>query len=205
MYHKRIDNQSSHRRRRPSGWNGDVVPIRAARQARHDSRRHRRPRFPLIIAVVLAIGFLAPFVVDQVRHLEIPTGAVAGLFKPSPPAASYLIHGSLPICGSGHRVTCLVDGDTGSLDGEKWRLLGTDTPEISKPECANEYSIGIAARNRLQSLMRGGYAIERGGRDRYGRRLVTIRLADGRDVGDVLEAEGLSQPWPNYGNRWCGR
>ena len=178
---------SSRRRRRASGWTG------------------RRSRFPILVAVVLAIGFIAPFAVDKAKHLEIPTEAVAGLFKPTPPAASDLIHGSLPICGSGRRITCIVDGDTGWQDGEKWRLEGTDTPEISKPECEAEYSIGIAARNRLQSLMRGGYAIERGGRDRYGRRLVTIRLADGRDVGDVLEAEGLSQPWPNGGNRWCGR
>ena len=178
---------SSRRHRRASGWT------------------RRRNRFPILIVGVMAIGFLAPFVFDQVRHLQIPTGAVAGLFKPSPPNSADLIHGSLPICSGGHRITCIVDGDTGWLDGEKWRLLGTDTPEISKPECSNEYSVGIAARNRLQTLMLGGYAIERGGRDRYGRRLVTIRLADGRDVGDVLEAEGLSQPWPNSGNRWCGR
>ena len=37
----------------------------------------------------------------------------------------------------------------------------------------------------------------------YGRKLVHIRLADGRYAGRVLVQEGLAQPWPNSGNVWC--
>ncbi|WP_167591814.1 hypothetical protein [Jiella endophytica] len=40
---------------------------------------------------------------------------------------------------------------------------------------------------------------------RYGCAVVTITLADRRDAGTVLKAEGLAQDWPNEGNIWCGR
>lgn len=44
-----------------------------------------------------------------------------------------------------------------------------------------------------------------GEKDRtYERRdLVRVILNDGRDAGDVLVKEGLAQPWPNKGNKWC--
>ena len=52
--------------------------------------------------------------------------------------------------------------------------------------------------------MAGGYRIEwTGGLGRYGRELAKVILSDGRDAGQVLITEGLSQPWPNEGNRWC--
>ncbi|MEC5383482.1 thermonuclease family protein, partial [Aurantimonas sp. C2-6-R+9] len=100
-------------------------------------------------------------------------------------------------------VTCIVDGDTGWQDGEKWRMAGIDTPEISKPECAAEKRKGLAARDRLRRLMSGGYSLTRDGTGNYGRTLVTVTLADGRDAGEVLVQEGLSQRWPNTGNPWC--
>jgi endonuclease YncB( thermonuclease family) len=54
--------------------------------------------------------------------------------------------------------------------------------------------------------MAGGYEIQWLGRSgHYGRELATIRLADGRDAGEVLIEDGLAQPWPNDGNIWCGR
>lgn len=117
----------------------------------------------------------------------------------------------LPVCSGGNRaerrLTCIVDGDTGWHRGENWRLVGSlggvDTPEISRPGCAEEKRKGVAARDRLRELMGSGYEIARGKKDRYERTLVTITLSDGRDAGDVLIAEGLAQRWPNRGNVWC--
>lgn len=95
-------------------------------------------------------------------------------------------------------MTCLIDGDGGWQDGVKWRYDGIDTPEISQPECEREARIGHAATDRLRELMARGYRIEWSGDvGYYGRHLVTITLADGRDAGGVLIAEGLAQPWPN--------
>lgn len=51
--------------------------------------------------------------------------------------------------------------------------------------------------------MSGGYTMSGGSTDRYDRMLVTVTLADGRDAGEVLIAEGLAQGWPNSSNPWC--
>ncbi len=110
----------------------------------------------------------------------------------------------IPLCSGSVRVTCVVDGDTGWEAGTKWRMTGIDAPEVSKPGCAAEKSIGNRATHRLQALMSGGYSLHGGGLDRYGRRLVSVTLANGRDAGEVLMAEGLAQRWPNSGNKWCG-
>jgi endonuclease YncB( thermonuclease family) len=145
-------------------------------------------------------------VIAEITH-AVSANSDAG--RPTAGSPSTSRYGALPLCGSGRRVTCIVDGDTGWLDGENWRLTastgGVDAPEISKPECAAEKRIGERARDRLRSLMSNGYHIERGRKDRYGRTLMTVILADGRDAGAVLIAQGLAQPWPNTGNRWCGR
>lgn len=116
------------------------------------------------------------------------------------------------MCSGGNRaarkVTCLVDADTGWKRGVKWRLLDIDAPEISRPECRREAETGNRATRRLQQLMSGGYMLEDSGRkDRTSdrRALMQIILPDGRDAGQILIKEGLSQPWPNRGNKWCGR
>lgn len=115
---------------------------------------------------------------------------------------------TIGICNGGNRkarrVTCIVDGDTGWENGIKWRLQSVDTPELGNPACSNERSKAIAARDRLRALMRGGYHIEwMGSSGTHGRKLVRIRLADGRYAGRVLITESLAQPWPNSGNVWC--
>jgi endonuclease YncB( thermonuclease family) len=136
---------------------------------------------------------------------EVRPRTVAYATPPPPPPPRQRT--GMTICSGGNRaasgVTCLVDGDTGWENGEKWRIANIDTPELSKPQCAAERRQALAARDRLRSLMAVGYSLSGGDADRYGRRLVTVTLSDGRDAGDVLIEEGLSQPWPNRGNPWC--
>jgi micrococcal nuclease len=43
------------------------------------------------------------------------------------------------------RRTCVVDGDTFWLEGEKIRIADIDTPEISEPKCDAEYQLGMKA------------------------------------------------------------
>lgn len=100
--------------------------------------------------------------------------------------------------------TCLVDGDTGWQDGVKWRLESVDAPEMGNAACARERDLAAKSLDRLGALMTPGYKIAWSGRkDRFGRELVAITLADGRDAGKALIAEGLAQVWPNTGNIWC--
>ena len=119
---------------------------------------------------------------------------------------------TLPVCAgpdrAARKLTCIYDADTGWEHGVKWRLLDIDAPEIGNRDagCKAETAIGKRARDRLRSLMVPGYTIVGSSRrDRSKRALVRMTLADGRDAGAVLISEGLAQPWPNTGNRWCSQ
>lgn len=108
------------------------------------------------------------------------------------------------------------DGDTVRCDGELMRLIGDgapyvsgfDTPELSPhAKCPAEHQLGIRAAARLAVLMAlPGLRVEDSGeKDRYGRPLVALRLADGRTAGSVLIEEGLARVWtPDYRSDWCG-
>ena len=111
-----------------------------------------------------------------------------------------------PICGTGRRVNCVVDGDTFYFRGEKIRVADINTPEVSQPKCATEARLGAQAMRRFQALLNAGpIEIRRSGardEDRYGRKLRTVHR-DGRSLGDTLVAEGLAHPWRGYKEDWC--
>jgi endonuclease YncB( thermonuclease family) len=108
-------------------------------------------------------------------------------------------------CHQGGGTNCVVDGDTFYLGGEKIRIAGIDAPETHPSRCPNEEALGIAATARLQQLLNGGSislsAIDRD-RDRYGRLLRNVAV-DGRDVGDILVAEGVARPYGRGRRSWC--
>jgi micrococcal nuclease len=87
----------------------------------------------------------------------------------------------------------VVDGDTVVLGGVgKARLIGVDTPEVyGGAECfgrqASEYA------RRLLAGRTVSYTVGRGGRDRYGRVLVYLWLADGRSFNALLVSRGYAQ------------
>ena len=47
-------------------------------------------------------------------------------------------------CGSGPRNTCVVDGDTIWMDGEKIRMMGYDTPEPQNNLCGGSQEVKLA-------------------------------------------------------------
>jgi len=121
-------------------------------------------------------------------------------YAPSGPTSP----GGVTFCSYDPKGNCLADGDSGQHDGMRWRMVGYDSPEIGSAECAQEKRLAFKARARLQELMAAGYRLHTlGAHDKHGRALVTVVLPDGRDAGQVLLDEGLSQPWPNTGNVWC--
>ncbi|MFM7348430.1 MAG: thermonuclease family protein [Erythrobacter sp.] len=98
---------------------------------------------------------------------------------------------------AGPRHTCVVDGDTVWIAGEKIRLLDIDAPEM-EGRCPAERALAIRSRDRLVTLLRARHVtIARQGKDRYGRTLARIG-----DVGEVLIAEGLASRWPKRRD-WC--
>ncbi|MEM7721728.1 MAG: thermonuclease family protein [Pseudomonadota bacterium] len=100
-----------------------------------------------------------------------------------------------------------VDGDTVRIgeDGERLRLESIDAPETGhRADCPSEAILGDQATHRLTELLPDVVAIE-GGEERggYGRPLVTLRLSDGRTLGEVLISEGLAVPWAGRRHEWC--
>lgn len=111
----------------------------------------------------------------------------------------------LDVCKGGHRVTCVVDGDTLWLNGEKIRLEAFDAPEVSEPKCPAEKQLGDKATARLTELLNGAdwKLTKSGHKDKYRRTLGTISIG-GKDVGDTLIAEGLAHRWIGHKTSWCG-
>jgi endonuclease YncB( thermonuclease family) len=111
------------------------------------------------------------------------------------------------LCAGGVRHTCVVDGDTIWLEGNKIRLAGIDAPEVSEPRCSSEHKLGRQATLRLQSLLNEGpFEVVRLGvrnTDRYGRLLRDI-TRNGRSLGEQLVEEGLAVDWTGTKPNWCG-
>lgn len=108
-------------------------------------------------------------------------------------------------CGSAKRVTCVVDGDTIWLDGEKIRLMGFDTPEPTTNVCGGSREkvlAGKATQRLIELLTTNEFTLERHGKDRHKRTLAVLQIS-GKNVGDVLISEGLARSWPNGAEFWC--
>lgn len=114
---------------------------------------------------------------------------------------------------AGCRVGFVYDGDTVELlcsdETRRARLVGFDAPETDPPRCAAEAALGQAAKLRLGDLVSRGQSLPEGmllddqGADKYGRRLVVMRV-QGRDVADVMIAEGLAVPYAGEARiDWC--
>jgi micrococcal nuclease len=112
---------------------------------------------------------------------------------------------AIALCGSGPRFTCVVDGDTFWLNGEKIRIADINAPETHEAGCAAEQALGNRAALRLVSLLRvGPFELEVRGRatDRYGRALRVV-TRHGHSLGEQLVKEGLAEPWRGKRSDWC--
>lgn len=113
-------------------------------------------------------------------------------------------HGRAAACSIGY----VYDGDTVELicgaSRSTARLVGFDTPETKEPRCPAEAALGRKATERLRALLRSGdLQVFAKGHDKFGRELITVTL-DGRNIGDLLVAEGLAHAY-HGGSRggWC--
>lgn len=114
---------------------------------------------------------------------------------------------SFTLCAGSSDTDCVVDGDTIRMNGDKIRLVGFNTPEISKPACVAEAAKGEQAKLRLLELLNSGElsfaATADQDQDRYGRLLRQVTV-NGDDVADTLISEGLAEPYQGGQKRnWC--
>lgn len=109
------------------------------------------------------------------------------------------------LCAEGPRTTCVVDGDTFWLAGQKVRIADINAPETHGAGCPAEQALGDRATRRLIALLNTGpFSLEIEGRetDRYGRALRVVRRA-GQSIGAQLVREGLAEPWRGKRSNWC--
>ncbi len=112
---------------------------------------------------------------------------------------------SFALCAEGPRTTCVVDGDTFWLNGEKVRIADINAPETHSAGCAEEQALGDKATRRLINLLNAGpFELVTEGRatDRYGRALRVVRRG-GQSLGGELAREGLAEPWRGRRSDWC--
>jgi micrococcal nuclease len=131
--------------------------------------------------------------------------APAAAPSPAPLTSSSAITASFPLCGSRPGKTCVTDGDTFRLDGDRIRIADIDTPETHSPKCPAEKALGDRATLRLAALLEAApftLAPADRDRDRYGR-LLRIVMRDGQSLGAVLVSEGLARPWDGGRHPWC--
>ncbi|WP_209348827.1 thermonuclease family protein [Pontixanthobacter sp. CEM42] len=115
------------------------------------------------------------------------------------------LRASFAPCGSGKRVTCIVDGDTFWLRGTKIRIADINTPEVTHADCQAEKALGNQATQRMMALLNAApFALIRDGRDedRYGRKLRVVTRA-GHSLGKQLVREGLAELWNGKRRNWC--
>jgi endonuclease YncB( thermonuclease family) len=102
----------------------------------------------------------------------------------------------------------VIDGDTVDGDGVRYRLANIDAPETGdNAKCFLERERGEEAKRAAIKLVRSAnvVAVRRTWRtDRFGRRVAFV-LVDGADLGRLLVAQGLAQPWRGKRERWCGK
>lgn len=106
----------------------------------------------------------------------------------------------------------VIDADTVEQDGQRWRIIDIDAPEIHRAHCHEERRRGILAAARLIQLL-----AERGGRleasinsrgkpqlDKHGRMLGRLYLGE-EDWSAIAIAEGHAIAWNGKGRPpdWC--
>jgi endonuclease YncB( thermonuclease family) len=106
-------------------------------------------------------------------------------------------------CKGGHRVTCVVDGDTFWFRGEKIRVDGYDSPEMGQPKCSRPAAGAVEARNALTQLLNSGTVeLDRTGVDRYGRTLARV-LVNGQDITETMIDAGHARRYQRGQQAWC--
>ena len=172
-----------------------IVPFRIAPKAK------RTGWFPIALIALPLAAFSAVLLLPYGGGGRDATGAVLHASPTDRERAQFAL------CSGAGRVTCVVDGDTIWYKGTKIRIADLDTPEVSKPGCANEAAMGRKATQRLQALLNAGpFTLEPNpdGRstDRYGRSLMLVTRG-GESLGAVLVDEGLAERWGGPRKAWC--
>lgn len=181
----------------------DVIALETASSGRSRQRRRTTDRLIFWAIVGLMVGAM---VVSAVANREAVfnhlSNAVDSILEWQASLQPPLEHLDMAICVRSSQPTCVIDGDTIRLEGERIRLLAIDAPELFSPHCVAERQLAIHARDRLAGILSAEpWRVVRDGTDRYGRTLAKLRLERGW-AGTVLVREGLAVWWEDR-RSWC--
>lgn len=99
-----------------------------------------------------------------------------------------------------------ADGDSGRVDGARFRLADVDAPELrSSANCALERELGRAAKSFVKAMTssRNVQMVDWGEVDRYDRKVIDL-VVDGESLIDLAMAEGHLKPWTHLDGRSVG-
>jgi micrococcal nuclease len=145
----------------------------------------------MVLVVLLALGCGESAAPDSTERAQPPPPR-----RGAPPAKSRGVRFPGPRGARPARVTGVSDGDTISLsDVGKVRLIGVDTPEVfgGPAECFGRAASAFTKR-ALPTGRRVRYRLGVEPRDRYGRALAYVWLADGRLFNGLLVERGYALP-----------
>jgi micrococcal nuclease len=114
-------------------------------------------------------------------------------------------------------VTRVLDGDTIEYKADflpaplkpvlKIRVLGIDTPEKGhRAQCPEEAALALKASALTKQAVKEAKSIQLQleGWDKYGGRVLGYVLIDGKNLGDMLIAQGLARPYDGgTKSSWC--
>jgi micrococcal nuclease len=123
-------------------------------------------------------------------------------------AAFTLVQPAAPAGAAEARTIRVFDGDTiqDTTTDTTYRIVNIDTPEAGRgARCAAERALADRATRRTRSLIAAAANVETRATsriDQYGRTIAFVAV-DGRDLGQILIAEGLARPWRGRREPWC--
>lgn len=193
------------------------MPSQRRGQGRHSyHRRYRsglfgwlmfRTRKAAVSVGLVAIAVSLFWVTEQLSPL-LPNGVS---FHIAPDGSGTPVAGSIRV----------IDGDTVDVAGERFRLIGLNTPETFEPRCSREYALGMRAKERLGELLSTGTpaltkmpcacppGTEGTDRCNYGRSCGVLTV-NGTDVAKTLVGEGRAVAFycgetscPPLPRPWC--
>ena len=160
-------------------------------------------RWVKVLVAVAAVGLMLVGVIAILVGLLGRLSTGTGGLVPDGPAPTASVAAGDPV-----KVVSVPDGDTIVVrvgEGtERVRVIGLDTPEIGSEEC-----FAVEAAREARALVQGRTVLlsadpTQDDRDRYGRVLRHVTMADGRSMAQVLIAGGFGREY-TYDRPYAGR
>jgi endonuclease YncB( thermonuclease family) len=129
------------------------------------------------------------------------------LLSPSAPLPR-VVYGPPPEASRLAGQAVAIDGDTLAMGTERLRIHGIDAPEMDQAceRAGARFACGPAARDAMAAILGGGMlSCTQLDTDRYQRRIVRCRDAQGRDIGAELVRQGWALAFTRFSSDYVAQ